>query len=84
MVSDAVGIVVRHAFAGADAGGLGVERVFLKAADSNPASQQVARTNGFTECGRERGSERLGDGSAVDMLLFDLLRDEWLARQVVR
>ncbi|MGI8701934.1 MAG: GNAT family N-acetyltransferase [Nocardioidaceae bacterium] len=81
VVSDALATVVRHAFVGADAGGLDVERVFLKAAASNPASQQVARNNGFTECGRERGSERLGDGSAVDMLLFDLLREEWEIRE---
>lgn len=77
VVSEAVDLVVRHAFRPEDEGGLGVERVFLKAATTNPASQQVARSNGFTEFGRERGAERLGDGSLVDMVLFDLLRSEW-------
>ncbi len=81
VVSEAVGIVVRHAFTRTDEGGLGLDRVFLKAATTNPASQQVARSNGFTEFGRERCSERLGDGSLVDMVLFDLLREEWAGRQ---
>jgi RimJ/RimL family protein N-acetyltransferase len=80
-VTQAVGLVVRHAFIAIEDGGLGLDRVFLKAAASNPASQQVARNNGFTESGRERGSERLGDGTVDDMVVFDLLRDEWAARQ---
>lgn len=83
VTTEAVGLLIRHAFLDAEDGGLGVDRVFLKAAESNPASQHVARAHGMTESGRERRSERLGDGSVVDMLLFDLLRDEWLARQVV-
>jgi RimJ/RimL family protein N-acetyltransferase len=81
VVTQAVGLVVRHAFIAIEDGGLGLDRVFLKAAASNPASQQVARNNGFTESGRERGSERLGDGTVDDMVVFDLLRDEWAARQ---
>jgi hypothetical protein len=35
----------------------------------------------MTECGRERRSELLGDGSYDDLVVFDLLRDEWLSRQ---
>jgi RimJ/RimL family protein N-acetyltransferase len=81
VTSEAVRLLIRHAFIDPEDGGLGLDRVFLKAAETNPASQHIARVNGMTEYGRERGSERLGDGSVVDMVLFDLLRDEWLARQ---
>jgi len=80
VITEAVGIVVRHAFTPAGEEGLSLDRVFLRAAPTNPASQQVARSNGFTEFGRARRSERLGDGSLVDMELFDLLRDEWELR----
>ena len=81
VTSEAVRLLIRHAFIDPEDGGLGLDRVFLKAAETNPASQHIARVNGMTEYGRERGSERLGDGSVVDLVLFDLLRDEWLARQ---
>ncbi|MGH3446633.1 MAG: GNAT family N-acetyltransferase [Nocardioidaceae bacterium] len=76
LMSEAVRLVVRHAFVDAADGGLGMHRVFLKAAADNAASQQVARANGFIECGRERASELLGDGSYADMLLFDRLASD--------
>lgn len=84
VTTEAVGLLIRHAFLDAADGGLGLARVFLKAAETNPASQHVARVNGMTESGRERRSERLGDGSVVDILVFDLLRDEWAERRRVR
>ena len=77
VTSEAVGLLVRHCFTYPEHGGLGFNRVFLKAAATNPASQRVGLVNGFTECGRERSSERMGDGSLVDIVVFDLLRDEW-------
>lgn len=80
VMSAAVGLLVRHAFEDEGVGGLGLHRLFLKSAATNPASQHIAHVNGFTECGRERSSERLGDGSTVDMVLFDLLADEWVRR----
>ena len=76
----AVGTLVDHLFAPRDDGGLGMERVFLRAAASNNASQHVARANGFTEVGRERAAEVLGDGLRDDLVAFDLLRDEWTTR----
>jgi RimJ/RimL family protein N-acetyltransferase len=81
LTTEAVGLLIRHAFIDVDDGGLGLRRVFLKAAGSNPASQHIARVNGLKECGRERESERLGDGQVDDLVVFDLPRDEWLARQ---
>jgi RimJ/RimL family protein N-acetyltransferase len=81
VTSEAVGLLIRHAFIDIEDGGLGFERLFLKAAATNPGSQHIARVNGMTECGRERGAELLSDGSVDDLVVFDLLRDEWAARQ---
>ncbi|MBA2773611.1 MAG: GNAT family N-acetyltransferase, partial [Nocardioidaceae bacterium] len=81
VMTEAVSLAARHAFTPPADGGLGINRLFIKAAAGNVASQQVARANGFTEYGRERAAERLGDGSYTDMVLFDLLRDEWDGRR---
>jgi RimJ/RimL family protein N-acetyltransferase len=83
LTSEAVGLLIRHAFIDVEDGGLGFHRVFLKAAGTNPASQHIARVNGMTECGRERRAELLGDGSADDLVVFDLLREEWMSQQGV-
>jgi RimJ/RimL family protein N-acetyltransferase len=80
VMSAAVGMVVRHAFAPIGAGGMGLRRLTLHAASGNVASQQVARVNGFREYGRERSAELLGDGEYDDMVLFDLLATEWESR----
>lgn len=81
MTTEAVGLLIRHAFIDAEDGGLGYQRLFLKAAGSNAASQHIARANGMKECGREREGELLGDGQVDDLVVFDLLRGEWMARQ---
>lgn len=80
LMTEAVGLLVRHAFVDRDDGGLGVRRLCIKSARENTASQHIARANGFVECGIERGVERLGDGTFSDVVVFDLLPDEWLAR----
>ena len=80
-MTEAVALAVQHLFADVSKGGLGMRRAFLKAAAGNTASQQVARANGFTEFGRERRAQLVGDGSYADLVLFDLLRDEWEARR---
>ncbi len=80
VMTEAVALVLRHAFGDPSAGGMGMHRLFVRAAAGNRASQQVVVVNGFTAYGRERRAERLGDGSYADMALFDLLRDEWEAR----
>jgi RimJ/RimL family protein N-acetyltransferase len=74
--TEAVRLVARHGLISEADGGYGLDRVFLRIAASNAASQQVARRNGFTEVGRERCSERLLDGTLVDLLVFDLLPGE--------
>ena len=75
-----VAMLVRHAFAPEDAGGLGLRRLVLRAAAGNTASQHVAEANGFVRTGQQRGAELLGDGTWDDLIDYDLLRSEWDAR----
>ena len=79
VMSEAVRLVVRHAFIPREDGGLGRIRLQLRAADGNLASQQIARANGFVEVGRDRLAEPLGDGTFADLVRFDMLVDEWHA-----
>jgi len=79
VMSEAVRLVVRHAFIAREDGGLGRIRLHLSAADGNLASQQIARANGFVEVGRDRLAEPLGDGTFADLVRFDMLVDEWNA-----
>lgn len=80
VMREAVGMATRHILLDTVDGGLGATRSFIRAAAGNSASQHVAVANGYTQCGRERQAERLGDGSVTDLLLFDLLASEWDAR----
>jgi RimJ/RimL family protein N-acetyltransferase len=68
--------MITHAFTNEARGGLGLERVSLGAADSNVASQRVARSCGFIETGRDRRCYQLYDGTVVDLVRFDLLRSD--------
>ncbi len=72
-------LATRHLLTGIGDGGIGASRVSIKAAVGNTASRHVAVTNSYTECGRERSSQRLRDGSLADMVLYDLLAPEWEA-----
>ena len=73
MMTEAVGLAVDHALTPTSDGGLGLRRLQLLAAAGNAASAHIARRTGFTEVGRERQAERLGDGSYDDLLTFDIL-----------
>jgi RimJ/RimL family protein N-acetyltransferase len=73
VMTHAVRLATRHLMIGRAEGGLGATRAYIKAAAGNSASQHVARANGYREYGRERHSERLGDGSVTDLVLFDAL-----------
>ncbi len=75
VMTTALRLLIGHAFAAESDGSLGLQRVSLGAAATNPASQQVARACGFTETGRDRRCYNLPDGSVVDLLRFDLLND---------
>lgn len=76
-VTEGVRLAVRHAFVPAEDGGLDRRRLVLIAGDSNTASQAVAERIGFSRNGIEHQAERLGDGSTVDMVRFELLADDW-------
>ncbi|QWZ06840.1 GNAT family N-acetyltransferase [Nocardioides panacis] len=77
VMSEGCALAVRHAFASADDGGLGLQRLQVSAAEGNAASQRVIAANGFVRTGRERRSLRLGDGSLTDCVTYDLLAEEY-------
>lgn len=80
VLTTALRTVLTHAFAPADEGGVGLERVGLLAGEGNEASQGVARACGFTRTGVDRSCYDLSDGRVVDLARFDLLRSEFLSR----
>jgi RimJ/RimL family protein N-acetyltransferase len=71
LTTAALRLVVRHALLPADVGGLGVQRVLVRAAEGNVASQRVAVGAGLAACGRDRNLELLRDGTVCDLLRFD-------------
>jgi RimJ/RimL family protein N-acetyltransferase len=79
VMTEACGLAVRHAFTPAEDGGLGLVRLGISAAEGNAASHRVITANSFRPMGRERRALRLGDGSLVDCLYYDLLREEHTA-----
>jgi len=77
VMSDACGLVVRHAFVPEEDGGMGLQRLMLFAAEGNTASRRVAERNGFVLTGRDVVGTRLRDGSLVDTACYDLLAAEY-------
>jgi RimJ/RimL family protein N-acetyltransferase len=73
VATEAVRLLVRHAFTPEADGGLGLRRLVLAHADGNDASRVVAERAGFQRFGTETRAERLGDGSWVDMHWYELL-----------
>ncbi|WP_151524319.1 GNAT family N-acetyltransferase [Serinicoccus kebangsaanensis] len=76
VVSRAVPVVLRHAFAPVQQQGLGLRRVALRTAASNDASQAVARAAGMREVGRDRSAHVLRDGTVEDTVRFDRLGED--------
>lgn len=77
LMTDACGLVVRHAFVPVVDGGAGLRRLKVFAAEGNTASRRVIETNGFVETGRHRADTRLGDGTWTDTACYDLLAEEY-------
>jgi RimJ/RimL family protein N-acetyltransferase len=80
VMTEACGLVVRHAFIPAEDGGLGLQRVSILAGVDNTASRRVIEANGFTLFGVERQGTRMRDGTLMDTACYDLLVSEWPAR----
>lgn len=76
VVSEAVRLVVDHAFRPVGDGGLGRSRLRIGTAWTNSASRQVAERAGFTLVGRPRGEGVLGDGTVVDGADYELLASD--------
>jgi RimJ/RimL family protein N-acetyltransferase len=76
LMTEACGLVLRHAFIPEADGGQGLRRVMIYSAEGNTASRRVIEANGFTRVGRERCGIALRDGSLVDSACYDMLADE--------
>ena len=72
-VSEAVELVLAHAFTPRESGGLGRHRVQLGASWDNAASRHVAERAGFTLVGHFRQDGVVGDGELDDGAWYDLL-----------
>jgi RimJ/RimL family protein N-acetyltransferase len=75
-LTEAARLAARHALLPLDVGGLGRPRLVLRAAGGNGASQRVAQRAGFRRTGIDRRAELLGDGTADDLVRYDLLPEE--------
>lgn len=75
LITEAIGLVVRHAFIGTSDGGLGLGKVRLVAAAGNTASRAVAERLGFRLAGVERAGTICRDGRH-DAAIYDLLAGE--------
>lgn len=80
VMTEAARLAVRHAVLPRADGGLGLDRVTLRAASANVASNLVARRAGFTRVGVARHVDRREDGSFDDLELYDALAEEVLAQ----
>ncbi len=76
VTTEATQLVARHALIPAEDGGLGFQRLFLRAAEDNTASRWVAEQSGFTEVGVDRCVDLLPDGSVRNEIRYDLLASE--------
>lgn len=76
VATEAVRLMVRHAFIPIDDGGLGLLRLKVVHADGNDASRAVIERAGFHHLGVERAAHRLRDGTIVDNHVYDLIADD--------
>lgn len=72
-LSQALELVVAHAFSPASDGGLGLRRIGANVDVENLPSQRVLRAGGFRAIGRAAGLPSYDDGSVSDETEFELL-----------
>jgi RimJ/RimL family protein N-acetyltransferase len=77
VMTEACGLVLRHAFVPEDDGGLGLQRVMIFAAEANTASRRIIEANGFVEIGRERRGTKVQGGELVDTVCYDMLASDY-------
>lgn len=78
VMTEAARLALRHAVIDVQDGGLGLDRVTLRAATRNVASNRVAQRAGFTHVGVARHVDRHEDGTFDDLELYDALPAEVL------
>jgi RimJ/RimL family protein N-acetyltransferase len=78
VMTEAARLALRHAVVPVLDGGLGLDRVTLRAATGNVASNRVAQRAGFTRVGLSRHVDARPDGTFDDLALYDALPDEVL------
>lgn len=69
-------MATRHALLPENEGGMGLDRVLLRAAESNTGSLEVAHQAGFRNSGLDRMAQRLRDGSCVNLVRFEMIASE--------
>ena len=79
VMTEATRLVARHTLLPVSEGGLGHERVSLRAAAGNVGSNRVAERAGLRRTGVARQADVLRDGSRDDHVLYDLLAAELVA-----
>ncbi|MFL6157646.1 MAG: GNAT family N-acetyltransferase [Marmoricola sp.] len=72
VMTEAVGLVLRHAFVDVADGGLGLAKVRLVAAEDNAGSRAVAQRAGFRYVGTERAGTPCRDGPH-DAAIYDVV-----------
>jgi RimJ/RimL family protein N-acetyltransferase len=80
-MTEAVGLLARHAFVPREDGGMGTHRLHICTAVGNDASRHVAEANGFVEYGLSHEADQMADGSLVDLVELELVRSRWLVRE---
>jgi RimJ/RimL family protein N-acetyltransferase len=78
VMTEACGLVLRHAFVAEHDGGLGLQRVLIFAAETNTASRRIIEANGFVQTGRERLGTKVQGGELVDTACYDMLASDFV------
>jgi RimJ/RimL family protein N-acetyltransferase len=76
VATEAVRLLVRHAFIDESDGGLGLRHLVVAHVEGNDASQKVIERVGFRPMGVERAGDRIRGGVVLDLHWYDLLLDD--------
>ncbi|NUR09546.1 MAG: GNAT family N-acetyltransferase [Nocardioidaceae bacterium] len=79
LMTEACGLVVRHAFVPEIGRAHVLQRLIIFAAEQNTASRHVIESNGFVRIGTERKGIRVRDGSLLNTACYDMLVEDYAA-----